>query len=516
MQFLSLALSLLSLYLEVDASLAKVLHPARKPLVKRAVTTPYTTYAIKASVPVGASRPVDKRLVSLATNAYDFPKFAGNLDSPNTFSFSLVETLCNLTANYTCPSWRVGSINQDSTIYNPDSQLAVGMTGLDVSFGPTFFESFKVLPAKSEYVFGLNLLQSVVQNDPSIAVAEAQAIYKALGKNLTGFELGNEPDLADSDQRLYPVDFTAASYKNDFDTIALAVREQVFPNVSRFFTAGSFASLTNTKLNLTALIPSMTNTTTIGTWSAHVYGLCSTNVSQNTISGLLEYNSIISRTSYLSARADQAILNNTEFVVGEMNSVCRAGQTGVSDVFASALWALNFYSMLAAGNVSKGHLYSGNNAPYSAWQPVTRQVMPIFYGLAIATQAFASNGTVQVANLNVAKDPSIATYGIYVNQTLNRLLVVNSIEYYGGTGAIRPQTTITFNLDSVPKKITKAQVLTLTAPAIDSKSGVTYNGISYDTGKPDVTNQQSTFVQLSGKTLKVQSGASEAMLLQLS
>ena len=91
----------------------------------------------------------------------------------------------------------------------------------------------------------------------------------------------------------------------------------------------------------------------------------------------------------------------------ETNSTVCAGTTGVSDTFASALWALDYNLLLAQDGLSSAEFMDGTNAagcdPYTPLCPTTGDLTPrpLYYGM-LATELVGSGDFVALDNADSA------------------------------------------------------------------------------------------------------------------
>jgi hypothetical protein len=148
------------------------------------------------------------------------------LRNPNLFSKQVVQNLYDISGAY--PIFRIGGSTQNSAVYYPNQSVAVidpfDSAASDqpsrTELGPAWFQSFQQFPKGTQYVYGssslelstrriqlanlprtgLNFYNALgetlfnVGNGLAQCVLEAHAAYKALGKSLYAFEIGNEVD----------------------------------------------------------------------------------------------------------------------------------------------------------------------------------------------------------------------------------------------------------------------------------------------------------------------------------
>ena len=125
---------------------------------------------------------------------------AGNVSSPNTFSYNLLNNLGNLTGSK--PIIRVGGNTQDYALYDPNLEVATNGTYTSksadyptiLSIGKSFFESYSTWPGV-QFVHGFNLGKNDSAGYDTLVATVPLACDALSDGKLLAFELGNEPDL---------------------------------------------------------------------------------------------------------------------------------------------------------------------------------------------------------------------------------------------------------------------------------------------------------------------------------
>ncbi len=259
-------------------------------------------------------------------------------------------------------------------------------------------------------LFGINL----GTNTPALGAGQAVAVAAILGPKLEYFQLGNEPDLFDRRFR-DKATWNADRYLDEWLLMADAIRARV-PE-ARFGlpdTAGD-ATWSHTIANrLSALKPGTGPGTrpSIASLSHHYYfGGPPSNPAVN-IPHLLRPDPKVASVAAITQAAAEKL--GVPYRMTEGNTCYQGGKPGVSDVFASALWAADYALFLAAhgyaginlhggsgkavGNSLGGHLpgealLSPNDAPhprpfYTPIADIDGQYVaePGFYGLLFAGQ----------------------------------------------------------------------------------------------------------------------------------
>ena len=124
----------------------------------------------------------------------------GNVSSPNTFSYNLLNNLGNLTGSK--PIIRVGGNTQDYATYDANLKVATNGTFTSnsqdyptiLSIGSSYFESYSTWP-DVQFVHGFNLANNGSVGYNTLVATVPLACNALSGAKLFAFELGNEPDL---------------------------------------------------------------------------------------------------------------------------------------------------------------------------------------------------------------------------------------------------------------------------------------------------------------------------------
>ncbi len=301
-------------------------------------------------------------------------------------------------------------------------------------------------------IYGLNLGGGTLEQ----ALAEGGYVAKTLGRQLIAVQFGNEPDLfKHRDQGNKP--WTFDEYLAKWKTFRAAFHEKL-PEVA---VAGPDTAYNQkwVKQFLEAVPKEIVLAT------SHYYSLGPPTDPTMTIDRLLH---VRERFDYSCRQAlDSAKAAGLPFRMTEGNSCYNAGKPGVSDTFASALWAGDFCLQMASLGCVGVNLHGGANGYYS---PIVGSIAsgfsarPEYYGLLLA-QEFAGR---------TLKSTTLEPQG------------TNITAYAGGRGAGTDLVAI-FNTDSRDAEVTIGKSSggfkggtagRLEASAIDAKDGVTLQGSS--------------------------------------
>ena len=299
-------------------------------------------------------------------------------------------------------------------------------------------------------IYGLNLGGGTLEQ----ALAEGGYVESSLGQQLIAVQFGNEPDLfKHRDQQNKP--WTFDEYLTRWKMFRAAFHEKL-PHVAVAGpdTASNQDWVRDFTQNLSKDIVLATS---------HYYPLGPPTDPQMTIDRLLRSHE---KFDYSCQQAlDSSRAANLPFRMTEGNSCYNAGKPGVSDTFASALWAGDFCLQMASLGCVGVNLHGGANGYYS---PIVGSIengfgaRPEYYGLMLS-QRFA---------------------GSTLHKTTLERQGGNLTAYAGGRGTATDLVAI-FNKDSRDAEVTigkssgefkRGTVERLEASLIDAKNGVTLQG----------------------------------------
>lgn len=191
------------------------------------------------------------------------------------------------------------------------------------------------------------------------------------------------------------------------------------------------------------------------------------------------------------------------FRIGEMNSVECAGEDGVSNTFASALWAADsMFEFLNSGvDGVNWHTGIGSN-PYDAFTfRVTIKGGKTFYTLsAVAPEYFgflvfqdATSDFASLLPVNLVTSANLKVWATMAGSGTIRVLILNKDKQRSGVVSV-----------VIPGRAV-AQVVYLAAPSYDAKSHVSLGGQTFDgssDGNPIGAKQSDHITGMGGSTLR--------------
>lgn len=193
-------------------------------------------------------------------------------------------------------------------------------------------------------------------------------------------------------------------------------------------------------------------------------------------------------------------------ILGETNSLYNEGRPGLSNVFGSALWGVDFALSSAAAGIGRVHMHQGTNYRYAAWQPVDTEKAPRgtkapYYATVAVAAALGDTAQHDVAVATLPTPAALdaeadVAHAIYANGRLARVFFLNMRGYNttatgSGLGLADgdplPRGSQNYTL-SVPDGLDSVPVQRLLANGSDAITGITWDGWSYnvelDGGRP--------------------------------
>ncbi|KAF4626665.1 hypothetical protein G7Y89_g11487 [Cudoniella acicularis] len=453
--------------------------------------------------------------------------YAGNNSQPNDFSIQLLQNLQNLSGAY--PIIRAGGTTSNRAIFvaNQSASLIEAFSASSpdqpssLSIGPTWIQSFQQFPKGTKYIYGLNFGDGDVGLQQTIL--EATNAFNGLGTSLESFEIGNEVDGYHFSRMANSI-FLLTFWKQYAAAIAdTAIGATLDSSLEPLFQACAFEAPRHLGYNATpfwnvenALKFGIASTGKAKTVADHDYmGSACPGAKPATIKdNLLNHFHMTSLMYYHSYLGNYSSSVGIPYVLGETNSISCQGQVGVSDVYAAALWSIDYTLYIASLNASRIYYHMGTPYRYSAWQPVAhngteKHVKPLYYGNIFTASAFAG-GNKKVSVL--VNETDFSAYGIYDSRKaengLESVVMVN-LEMWNSTQAVekRPYTKV-----KLPELLANGMARRLTSPGVEIVRNISFAG-QYVDGDGRIVGRQVVEVVESGEVLV---GAGEAVLVSFS
>ncbi|KAF3061657.1 hypothetical protein GL218_03104 [Daldinia childiae] len=300
------------------------------------------------------------------------------------------------------PPIRVGGNTADQTYLhdklstgNDSFAIPTPLTAKQFNITPSWYDSWaNYFPEDTDIIYTLNL--AVNDSAWSIAVAQAEAAHRSLGKKLVQFELGNEIDHF-INKRWRDHTWGVATYIEQFRNITGQILSSDWYKAidddddRPTFQAGVFADppwvpdqqdeVDDFSIENLTLVERSEDRDIIGSYATHLYP-------QSTCDGprwlrmrldLLSNHTVLWQGEFLNvsqyapqvAAADKA---GAHLVMGETNSVSCSGKSGISDTLGAALWGVDYVLLGASVGIRKTYFHLGAQSEYSAFTPKTYEL----------------------------------------------------------------------------------------------------------------------------------------------
>jgi hypothetical protein len=440
----------------------------------RSCDTASRTVVLTGAAPAGAPvisvgaplavRPVASGFLGLSIEYYALRSYTGF--DPSRVDPVFLQLVRNLDPGQS-PVLRLGGDSADwSWIPNAGVPRPPGAT---VVLWPSVIEMIGAVARdlNARMIFDLDL----EADNPRLASVEAQDFIKSVSPSrVEALEIGNEPDLYDvfgwynkdgSPVLGRPRGYDIADYDRDFDVFARSL-----PDVAL---AGPSTGATTWITNLSDFVGHVSH---LGLVTIHGYPLkrCSSSSPLPTISQLLVSSSSAGFADSLAQASRVAHAHGLPIRVDELNSIACMGTSGVSDTFASALWALATSLDIAQEGIDGVNFHTLPSSSYALFRVGLAHgdwrgaVEPEYYGLL----AFADAAPPGARFLKVTSTPGAPPAWATTTAGGVRHLVLENSTSRSSTVAVR-----------IPGTHPLATLTYLRAAALSSTGGVTINGQSF-------------------------------------
>jgi len=355
------------------------------------------------------------------------------------------------------------------------------------------------------YIMGINLDLAT----PSLTQSQAQTYAAAIPNDrIDAFEIGNEPDnyiingARGSNYGVQP-------YLADFASYQQAAAAAV-PALPRF--AGPALAGSTWMTGLEAGIQAGQLPATLVT--QHSYITCNNKTNPSALDLLLQPYATTSAPRLYGPYATIAHQAGMQFRMGEMNSICNGGQTGLSNNFTAALWSVDTMFAFVNAGIDGVNWHTASGASYNPFNITATtksgknvftlsQVNPLYYGLLMFAQA-AGNGA-QLLPVTTLTNANLDAWATVDASGVVHLILINKDE--SASGSVQFSVPGYANGTAYP----------LTASSYTATTGVRYAGQTFD-GSTDGSIQgtlSTTALTATNGTFSVTVPAVSAMLINL-
>jgi len=305
-------------------------------------------------------------------------------------------------------------------------------------------------------IFGLNL----VNNDARAAADEAGYVHSSLQNTLYAFQAGNEPDSFFGNPRRFK-SYSYPDYQREW--------ERYYNSVKNTAPAANFAGPDIDPFNMRWL----SNFTRyehkkVNMIDAHYYNNGPASDPNINMNDVLYPNKKMA--AFLQGMAMVSSLHGLPYRISEVNSIWGQGKPGISNSFASALWALDFMWSVAE-NRGQGINFHGGGIGF-VYTPINVDqgavtARPEYYGM-LAFKYGAIGGRIVQARVVDRNDNDNYSVHAVVNQDKSTFITLINKE---------PGKDYSFSIQ-LDHTASNLQIDRLTAPNLTALNGVTFAGSS--------------------------------------
>lgn len=325
---------------------------------------------------------------------------------------------------------------------------------------------------RSKLILDLNLLTTT----PPIAAQWARIAQSALPeRSVIGLEVGNEPDIYNrrywmgltagtTATDVLPRTLTAADYARDFETYA-RVLSPAAPGIP--LVGPAVANPTRHLSFITTLLAR--SHPGLETVSAHryPYSACTRPWSRAypTIGRILSSHATTGMADALMPAINSALRAGLEIRLTELNSVTCGGRDGVSNTFATALWAPDALFELASRHVAGVNIHVPRHTFNAAFIMTGTGVSarPLLYGLILFARTLGPDAELLDTRVHGVRASGLKVWAVRVRGGGLHVLLINK-----GRRPIRATLALPGRGPAVVER--------LLAPAVRAEAGVTWNG----------------------------------------
>nr|WP_228085312.1 glycosyl hydrolase family 79 C-terminal domain-containing protein [Mucilaginibacter sp. JRF] len=325
-------------------------------------------------------------------------------------------------------------------------------------------------------IYGLNM----ANYNPASQAKLAKYLSDKLGDNLMALQAGNEPN-AYPELGYRKEGYSVGDYKSEWKGYYEAVRK-VAPEVT--FAGPDVVNAADWVSSFGAQFKNNVKFMTV-----HYYNNGPATDESITYKTILEPDTKLAK--YLDKVDEASAKNGLKYRVSECNSIFNnGGKAGVSDVFASSLWALDMMWTVAEHNGQGVNFHSGSSQAFTAiaTQNGKTTARPVYYGM--LAFKYAGNGRVLPvkASANGVNQSAHAS----VKNGATSVTLINKDD---------KDILYTVKLSSTASKVTVAR---LTAPSATATDNIAFGGASVDEkGNFNVTATETFNVNQKSFTIQV-------------
>jgi hypothetical protein len=350
---------------------------------------------------------------------------------------------------------RLGGNMSESTVWRDTDE---GNEGESFVITPAAVDQLAALLDALDWqlIYGLNLARGT----PEEAADEAVYVASAVGSRLLAFQIGNEPDGFGRWRAVRPPTYDCGAFLAEWRQFHEAIRARL-PNAPF---AGPAIAVEQGWIR--PFIEAARDSLVLVTRHHYADGPAG--------SPHLSLAKLLCAAPRVGAMLEEVLAINTStglpFRIAETNSIFNEGQPGVSDIFGSALWGLEFMFQLASAGAQGLNFHTGDAKAYTPIVPGARDrpaARPLYYGMLMFIETMRD--AVLVSARLVAPDLNMAAFAARTTDGTLRVCLINK----------DLEQSARVEIDT-GQQFERAALLRLTAPSAESISGVTLGDSAVD------------------------------------
>eukprot|EP01120_Amphizonella_sp_Union-15-10_P007806 TRINITY_DN2681_c0_g1_i1.p1 TRINITY_DN2681_c0_g1~~TRINITY_DN2681_c0_g1_i1.p1 ORF type:complete len:487 (+),score=97.64 TRINITY_DN2681_c0_g1_i1:46-1506(+) len=423
------------------------------------------------------SRPISPNFGGFSLEVPDAANMVGRYPSPPKDSYVQLLRNLALTPGAGAPRLRIGGNSADESWWNPDNLPKP--QGITYNIQPDDLISINnaVKPVNGSIVFDLDFRQPTT---PTWAVNHALAINKYIGWDYVyALEIGNECDLY-GHNGIRPTGYTFDDYQREWNIYANALYATGVVPKPRI--QGATFCCENPEFDRGLSSYMRSSKSLLRTLSYHRYPLDHCGGHMNTMSQLLEDRASVGQAEFLKPYIEIASSLDIEFWVGESNSIACGGQEGISNVFGSALWAVDYMFNLANVSAWGVNFHGGVRSIYTPiaydnTDPSLPDVRPLYYAMWLFGRTTSHYSRLYNSRVSTT-NPLIKVWTVYGQGSYKVVVVHKDI-------ATTASASVEITSESGTTGVALLSVLEAPSPYV--QKGLSYSGQTFDgtrDGKP--------------------------------
>jgi Glycosyl hydrolase family 79 C-terminal beta domain len=330
---------------------------------------------------------------------------------------------------------RIGGDSADHSFWTPKAKR---MPGWAFALTPSFLARLRALVQRDRVRLIIDL--NLVTDTPLTAATWAHAAETSLPRgSIVGFEVGNEPDLYERSYWLaaldrsplrsaaLPLELTPSTYVEDFAAYARVLGEGA-PDIPLVGPAVAHPRISVRFIS--TLIEDERSELGEVTGHLYPYSACVKNPHASgypTVAHLLSWTASGGLAKDVAGAVAAAHAAGLRFRLTEINSVTCGGKAGVSNTFATALWAPDALFTLMRAGVDGTNLHVrayAINAPFS----LTRRGLtprPLLYGLILFTRMLGPQARLVRVHMTHPRLLNLSAWAVRVRGGILHVLVLD-------------------------------------------------------------------------------------------